>query len=363
MPTPGGLFDTAEFHRTVQRFDAWWQREVIDRPPITFLLAPSREYDGPVSRHANLRDRWMDVEFAVDSAVASLRRYDYVADFFPMYMPNLGPELTATLYGCELEFGADTSWSKPIVHSPDDWPGVLHQPADFNNEYWQAMERMTDYAIARCDGQCAVGMTDLHGSYDILASLRDPQELCTDFVDCPQLLSAAAAHVVEGYVEALKRNYERVRSAGFGATTWCPFYHHGLAYVPSCDFWALVSQQHARELIWPHVVTEMRAMERTIFHLDGPAALRHLDLLLEDPRLDAVQWVYGEGDGPAAKWVPVYRRILAAGKGAQIICQNIADAQRVMEQLPAQGCWYMIEGNHSPADANAFLRSLRSCSR
>ena len=74
-----------------------------------------------------------------------------------------------------------------------------------------------------------------------------------------------------------------------------------------------------REAILPSLRREIGHMKYSLFHLDGPGALKHLDALLELDELDAVQWVYGAGAGPAARWLDVYRRIQDAGKGLQIV--------------------------------------------
>ena len=63
------------------------------------------------------------------------------------------------------------------------------------------------------------------------------------------------------------------------------------------------------------------------------AALRHLDRVLELPRLNGVQWVYGAGNEPAARWGGVYRKIQAAGKCMQVICTDMNDARAVAEQV------------------------------
>ena len=95
--------------KILQRFDAWWQGEILDRPPVTLSVKPTRPYRGPVSRHATLRERWLDAEFNVESAIAGMERIDFAGDSFPVFCPNIGPEITATLFGCELEFGEHTS--------------------------------------------------------------------------------------------------------------------------------------------------------------------------------------------------------------------------------------------------------------
>jgi len=352
-----------DFATTVARFDAWWRCDVVDRPPVTLWLGPSRPYTGPKSNHRTLRDRWLDVKFNVESVVASLETADYVADTLPVFWPNVGPEITATLYGCELEFGQDTAWSSPVIHGPGDWEKLLSVPPDFNNLYWRTVEEETKYALEICRNRYLVGMTDLHGSFDILAGLRDPQELCTDMLDCPELVAKAGLHVAAGYVESFRRNYALVAAAGHGSTTWCPLYHGGPAYVPSCDFWCMVSPRIAEQYILPTLLVEMQAFERSIFHLDGPDALRHLDLVLDLPGLNALQWVFGTGHGPAARWLDVYRRALAKGKAVQVLAESPADALEVLAALGPRGLWLTVtDGITTPEAADDFVKAVdRAC--
>ena len=353
------LFGNADFDRTVARFDAWWVGEIVDRPPVLVGVKPSRPYGGPVSTHTDHQARWLDVEFVVEEALAKMAQTDYVGDRFPLFWSNIGPEITATLYGCPLTFTESTSWSKPVVHEAADWERLLTTPPDFANVYWQTMERMTDYALERCAGRYIVGITDLHGNYDILAALRDPMQLCLDLMDCPDLVAKAGMHVAEGYVAAFDRLYAQVATAGFGATSWLPIYYKGPAYVPSSDFWCMVSPQVARDLIWPAILREMEPLERSIFHLDGPQALRHLDLLLDLPQLNAVQWVYGAGRGPAARWIEIYRRIRQAGKSLQLIAHDPHDALAVLEAIGPAGVLVSVEEPFATvAEAEQFIHAV-----
>jgi hypothetical protein len=136
-------------------------------------------------------------------------------------------------------------------------------------------------------------------------------------------------------------------------------YHAGPAYVPSCDFWCMVSPGVAREMIYPTLVTEMRPLERSIFHLDGPQALKHLDLMMSLPGLNAVQWVYGDGHGNAARWLEVYRRIRAAGKSLQLLAQDAADALAVLREIGPRGVWVTVgQPFESVPEATAFLKEI-----
>jgi hypothetical protein len=345
-----------DFARTLERFEAWWGGAIVDRPPIT-LHVQSSPSDAPAKRHANANDYWFDIEYRLERHIADLQRQHFVGDSFPLVFANLGPEISGTLLGARLGYiNEHTGWSEPIVRELDDWHRVIDTPPDFANPWWQAMERMTQLALDACDGRYVVGVTDLHGNYDILASLREPQDLCMDIMDDPQLVRRAGAHVADIYAQAFARCYAPLAAAGHPCTTWCPILHDGRAYLPSCDFWCMVSPQVARDMILPDIEREMQPLERSLFHLDGPDALGHLDLLLELPQLHAVQWVYGAGRGPASRWVDVYRRILAAGKSVQLVAEDAADALAVMACLPREGVWiHVVEPFNSVAEANAFI--------
>jgi histidinol dehydrogenase len=155
-----------------------------------------------------------------------------------------------------------------------------------------------------------------------------------------------------------------LQEAGMGSTSWIPFYHTGRAYIPSCDFWCMVSPDTARDLILPDILAEMQPMERSIFHLDGPQALRHLDLLLGIPSLKAVQWVFGAGNGPAGRWIDVYRKIIAAGKGVQVLADDAADALAVLRAVGPEGVWLQVgEPFENRRAAESFLNDVRSLSR
>jgi hypothetical protein len=100
----------------------------------------------------------------------------------------------------------------------------------------------------------------------------------------------------------------------------------------------------------------MQPLERSLFHLDGPQALRLLDLLLDLPQLDAVQWVYGSGNGPASNWIDVYKRIQNAGKSIQLIAETAEGARTVVDQLKPQGVWIsVIEPFNSVESAQRFV--------
>lgn len=345
------------------RFDAFWQGGRLDRPPVSLWVEQKHSLRAPRSNHATLRDRWMDVEFQVESALARLETSVFLGDTVPSWTPNVGPDLTSTLFNAELVFGESTSWCQHTIHERADWERFLETAPNFDNEYWRTIDAMITLAAERFAGRYYVAMPDLHGSFDMLSGLRGPEDLCLDLVDERDLVYRASLHCARAYVEAFRRLHQRLTALGMPGTTWTTYLHNGPVYVPSCDFWCLVSKDIGQELIRPSIELEMAPLERTIFHLDGPNALQHLDTMLALPGLNAVQWVYGAGQGNATQWLHVYRRCREAGKAVQILAEDAADALHCLRELGPNGLWLSVGQGFRNADRAAeFLDEVHRLS-
>jgi hypothetical protein len=351
-----------DFAKTIERFAAWWEGRGVDRPPVTLRIDPRGQPARGAARDASSEDTGLEPEVAVERAVAEILGGDYPGDSFPALVPRVDAAVTAALYGAELQ--RDASPPAPIVSEPEDWQRVLATAPDFGGRPWRNVEALTDLAIERSSGRFVVGLPSLYGNYDALAALRGSEPLCLDLIDHPELLRQVGAHVADGIAAGVRRLHEKLARAGFGSTTWLPFYHEGPAYVVGCDFWGLVSETVARDLVVPDIVRELRPLERSIFHLDGPDALRHLDLLLELPQLRAVQWAYGASRGPALRWAETYERVLASGRAVQVMARDAQDALAVLERLGAPGVWLCVEEPFASADeAQRFLREVERSAR
>jgi len=348
-----------DFDHAVEQFDRWWRCANDNRPAVTLSVEPG-PYRGPVKEHAAVRDAWLDAEYQVEKNIAELERRVFPADSFPAWMPNIGPELTSTPWGCQLEFSDRTSWSVPVIDALEQWREMLQRQPDWQNPYWDTIERMTDLALEMNDDRYVVAIADLHGNMDILAGLREPQMLLMDLMDDPDLIARACDHCSRAYTEGFDRLYRKIAARGFGAATWVRFYHEGPAYVPSSDFWCMVNNQQARDIVLPVIQKAIQPLQRSLFHLDGPDALRHLDLLLELPELTGVQWVYGAGNGPASKWIEVYKRCLQAGKCVEVQCSGDPDdALTVLDALGPRGVWLSNAGHFKTRQqADAYLKEV-----
>ncbi len=300
-----------------QRMDAWWEGEIIDRATIQVTAPRPNPKPLPRKQHASYRERWMDIDYVVECAAITIANTYWAGDSLPIFMPNLGPEILTACYGAELDFTENTSWSKPILR---DWAGVPSLHIDPNNAYLRAILEMTRRALDVGRGKFAVGLTDIHPGADLAASFRDPQQLCVDLVEAPERAHELLQHIRGAFFEFYELNHRIIRDAGQAlCTSWLPLWtNQGRYYIPSNDFSITISNRMFKEFFLPELIEEIEWLDRSIYHLDGPGALRHLDTLLEIDKLDAIQFVYGDGARPATRWLDVYMRIQDAGKNIHV---------------------------------------------
>ncbi len=323
--------DAAE---ALRRVEAWWTGAVLDRPTIQIVAPKPVRQPVPEKAFTDVRDRWLDAEHVVASTEANLRNTWFGGEYFPSLNPNLGPEILSAAYGAELRFSESTSWSIPCLESWDDIDRLRFDPDNF---YVRKILEITRLSLEQGRGKWLTGYTDLHPGGDLAASLRDPQQFCIDIAMEPDQVKRLLARLEESFFRFYELQEELIHGAGQRlATAWLPMVAEGRYYVPSNDFSCMISAPMFREFFVPELVMETEWLDRSVYHLDGPDALRHLDALLEMDALDGVQYVYGAGNEPASRWLHVYRRIQEAGKRIHVSV-TAADLDPFMQALDPEG--------------------------
>jgi hypothetical protein len=332
-----------DYERTRQRIEAFWQRELLDRPVVMFGLEkpPEQQVPLPASGHATPAARWMDADYQAELALARLSNLEFLGDTLPIAYPNLGPEVFSAFYGCEIHFGDyGTSWTDPIL---EDWAEADALQLDWQSPYLLKLHAMTEALLECSAGRFIVGMADWHPGGDAIAAFRDPARLAMDLITNLPDVQRLLARLEGDYFAVYDQFYDKLRGAGMPITTWLPLLSEGRYYVPSNDFSIMISPRMFQEIFLPGIVRECRFLDRSIYHLDGPGALRHLDAILAIPELHALQWVPGAGNEEFTRWVWVYQRAQAAGKGIQVICQY-GDLEAIMETLDPRGLFLSMSG-------------------
>ncbi len=346
-----------DFEEVLNRYEAWWDCRIIDRPLVhmEYVLPKDERVPRPKKEYANIRDRWMDTEHIVALAKVRTTNTIFFADSLPVIWPNLGPEIFSAFYGCEMEYGERTAWSKPILSDLSE-ESVGKLQLDTDSFYFRKIMEMTDALIEAGKGKFIVGYTDLHGGGDALAAFRDPQELLIDTIENPEAIKRLCDRITTEFLKVYDIFHEKLSAAGMPSTSWLGATCKGKYHIPSNDFSCMVSDDAFEELFVPSIIRECQHMDRCIYHLDGPQALRYLDRLLDIPDIHAIQWVPGAGQDYWADWIEVYQRIQSRKKAFTIGVPR-KDLDHLFEVLAPEGVLLGV-GVSNREDAEATLAKI-----
>ena len=344
-----------DFDKALERFEAWWHCELIDRPLVTLSVKSDRRPSKsvPPKTYSSLRDKWFDMDYLLDWMEAWTEAGVYLAETVPMFMPNLGPEVVATTFGSELEFSKDSSWSKPIVKNCAE---ILGMKPNLDTVYWNTIRKATEQSVERGKGKWLTGITDLHTNIDLVAALREPQDLCLDCLTDLDMVAAADDYVTQFFPLFFEDLYKRIEPSGQPCTSWCTTLHAGRSHIHQADFICMMSPEMFQRAVLPQLVEETKHVERSIYHLDGPGALQHLDALLACPHIQGLQWVCGDGHDPASRWIDLYQKTQAAGKCIQVLYTDMNDAKILAEHIKPEGVWFTLGGLYTREEAEDFLK-------
>ncbi len=337
-----------------KRWAEFWNRENEDRPLISLTAPKGIVTAEELKVPPTLREMWLDTEYQLKKSRRHIANTHYLGEAFPGFNPNLGPDLVGAVCGCGLEFGERTSWAEPCIEEYGDFPPVVF---DENNFWWKKICEITQAAVNDANGDYLVGITDLHPGADGLVSLRGPEPAAMDIYDDPEQFKQRVWEILPVFKEMAARLHEIISAKQKGCTNWMGIIHPtDLWYVTSCDFSCMISQADFEEFVVPELLAELDWLPASMYHLDGPGALRHLDRLLQMDKLKGVQWVYGAGQPSARYWLDVLKKIQAAGKCIQVACEP-EDIVPVCEALDPNGV-HLICGAPDKDTGEAMLKEM-----
>lgn len=342
------------FELAMKRVYAWYQSEIIDRPPVRFVAhnafvdEANTAYPG-----GSLKDRWFDAEFQVDTYLNSVRGKTFHGETFPIFWPNLGPDVYAAFYAGELEFGEVTSWSQPVIKTWDDLPKLK---LDMNNVYLKKLEELTRIALEKCDHQFMVGYTDLHPGLDCAMAWRGSQQLCIDLYDAPEQVEKMV-QIAGSDFESLFDHFDSVLKAnGQLSATWMGIPSFGKMHIPSCDFSTMISRDFFTRFSLPALQRETKHTDHNIYHVDGKGVANHIDAILDEPGVHAIQWVQGVGDDlPILQWIPLIKKMQA--KKPVIVDLQKHELEPFIDQMSPEGLFLWI-ATETEAEEFAILKRL-----
>ena len=305
-----------------ERVEAWWRGERADRPAIR-LTAPRdgiSPYAGPVTE--DIDAWWTDPAFVIPRMEHQLRSTWYAGESMPVIYPvSTGlVSITNKYLGAEnLYIDRNTTWSLPII---DDWDTAPPLGLDDEGIWWKRTERLLEAGVELIEAngfEAFVGLPDLNGPTEVLSGLRGPERFAIDFYDRPDVIKPALRAVQDAWFDAYERTTAIAHRCG-GYFCWMGVWSQRPMTDLQSDVSCLISKAMFDDYFLPFIVEQARRIDRTIYHLDGPDAIRHLDSLLAVKEIDAIQWVQGAGAGRMTEWIDLLKRIQDGGKLVWAAC-------------------------------------------
>ena len=343
-----------DYEQAQRRIDAFWDNAETDRPMVQMTFPKPNPTPFARKQHATHKDYWLDIEYRVEEAAHWAENTVFFAEAMPVYMPNLGPEILSIWAGCPYHFGADTVWTEPCV---TDWEKD-HVVIDMCHPMFKTLDKFTRLTLERAKGDFIVGLTDFHPGADHLCAIRDAEQLAIDLLECPDIVKAKLATSYKEYYPAFDYFVNLLKDAGMPIASWLNVTSETCMYIPSNDFSYMISTDMFNEFFLEGIIEECRHYKRSLYHLDGPGSLRHLDTLLAIPELNAIQWVPGAGQEWVYPWLDVFKKTQAAGKSIIAYPRSMDELRFLMDNLPARGLCISLWNIENEGNAQDMMKLI-----
>jgi 5-methyltetrahydrofolate--homocysteine methyltransferase len=340
----------------------WWAGE-SERPMlyVTAQRKPDRApaklpYRGFISQYG----LDVDPEEIVDALDYQLAGTEFLADAFPSQWLNFGAGVLAAYCGCELRYDENTTWFFPRreISARD-----LHMAFDPENRWFRQTCAVARACAERWHGDVMVGMTDMGGASDVVASFLTGERMLLDLYDSPEDIQRLMWETHALWWHAFREIDKQIRSCNRGYSSWTPIFSETPYYMLQSDFCYMIGPEMFDTFIKPELTASCRQLPHAFYHLDGIGELPHLDSLLAIPELKGIQWIQGAGKGGPLQWLDVYRRVLDAGKLLQITGGTFGEGLEAIDTLAkekrAVGRIYLAGGVDDAIqrrELDAFLR-------
>ncbi len=341
-----------DWRRVQERYEAWWDGAVLDRIPIS-VHAPKYHLPDPPIPPERLRSHWTDPEVVMARQREVLAATYYGGDAFPILRPVAGGMVAvlAAFLGAPLHIlNRQTTYTDPIITDWSDRPRFRFDPA---NQWWQTVSRLLEAGAAEAPGLGYVSIPDLNGPGEILARLRGTAPLAVDLIDEPEEVLAAMPEMNQAWYRYWQACHGIIHQHVGGYVFWMGLWSELPATDLQTDFSIMISKPMFDRFFLPYIEEQTRLVERTVYHLDGPGAVRHLESLLDLPRLNAIQWVPGAGAPTMSRWLPLLRRIQARGTGLCLSCEP-TEVETLSAELEPEGL-FLSTNAATPEEADALV--------
>jgi 5-methyltetrahydrofolate--homocysteine methyltransferase len=309
----------------------------------------------------------LDVDYCILKAEAAEQNTFFGLDAIHSRFINFGPGVMAAFFGAPYKITRDSVWfdlDPPIK----TWEPIPDLTLNREHTLFKAIEAQTRALCAASKGRYGVSYTDIGGQYDVLFSLRG-EDLLADMLEYPETVQAAEDKLDDAFIEYFRYLTDIIKPTGCGFTGWIPIINDNPWYPLQCDMSVMLSPKQFEKFVLPSLDKVDRAIGQSVYHLDGPEEIRHLDMLLSLKNVHAVQWVplpthnipgtthYIQNFADEMS-LDVYRRSLAAGKKVVLYGTRPDQLQTIFDAVGTDGIFIQTWCN-TRKEADEFIEDAK----
>ena len=254
--------------------------------------------------------------------------------------PNTGIPWIEGMVGCPIQGEEVAFMGMPIL---DDINDVSDLILEDNNPWLLKYLEFVEKLVALSKGRFPVGQPIMRGSTDVLGCLIGQSNMALAVMIEPEKTKKLFNQVAEMLRKIIYEQFKRVPEfyGGYAAG----FYH---LWSPGKQIWyqedlsAILSPKHYDEFLKETSEIICKGYDYTFVHLH-PNSFFHLDGILKQPLLKAVQ-INKDVSGPTVEeMIPVFRRVYDANKRLIVWGDlTIDETKMLMEELPQHSLFMNI---------------------
>ena len=348
-----------DWEKSKKRFEALWNREIIDRCCISITAPRDPAKIEPEILPDNPED-WLkyrtDGELILKKRLFEFENTYFGGESFPQIFLNLGAAGHAGFFKGAKYYIENTVWFFPSIEELQE----RSLQFDENSMLYRKTIELAEYYTRESKGDFFVSMPDISGNADALAHLMGSENLMVDMIRNKVEVHRALGKIQDVWLKTSEEIFRITHKNNDGGSTigWLSTWAPGRHGQMQSDMCVMISPPMFEEFIMPELKAQTQWMDRSTYHFDGMDQLKHLDQLLSLDRLDMIQWTAVAGQPSPLKFIDAFRKIQAAGK-CLLLWVNPEDIKFLMEQLSSKGL-YLISSASSQKEADSIISMVES---
>jgi len=343
---------------TKNNFMKWWHGEDIGRPLIN--LKSVKDVPPANPEPADHKSRNLDALTVYDNAKRMYGTSTLYGDTLPFVGLSIGVGCMAAYLGCEPIFANDTTWMHPIIDEGIGISSLGGLKYDEDN-YWWKEHRLQLAKLARLSREDSFILTvpDILENLDVLILLCGSQNICHYLIEEPKQVKEYINQVDNLYFKYYDGIYDLIKGPNGESGAIFNIWSDKRTLKIQCDTAALISPSHFEEFAMPSFEKQLEKIDYSLYHLDGPEAIRTLDFVLSLKNLKALQFTPGDGKPPPEdeRWYPIYDKVREAGKSLWVYLTGndpLGGSRKLVERYGTAGLYLLYQDQDEDSAKKLF---------